>query len=73
MTNDSRKDYALIEVFNFYIRKNTNDRASDFEDFQLNLTKLSLRGFVSFAKDMQIPLDMLKLTTVWKKSSTNNT
>lgn len=50
------------------MRKNFDQRAADFENLQLNLRRLNLRGFVSFTKDMEIPIDMPRLNETWKKS-----
>jgi len=35
-------------------------------------SRLSLKGFLAFIKDMRIPIDHPRLIEIWKKSSSNN-
>ena len=52
------KEFAFTELFNYYARKNNNDKPNDFQNMQEGLKRLNLKGYVSFVKDMQIPIDM---------------
>ena len=66
------REFALTELFNFYVRRNVQERPSDFDDMQDGLKRLNLKGYVAFVKDMQFPIDMARLNQVWRKSSSNN-
>jgi len=53
----SSKDFkllelALLEIFSFYVRKNVQEKASDFENLQEGLKRLNCKGFFAFIKDM---------------------
>jgi len=45
-------ELALLEIFTFYVRKNIQEKANDFENLQEGLKRLNLKGFFSFIKDM---------------------
>jgi hypothetical protein len=61
----------LAEIFAVYVRKNP-EKHFHFDAMQEGHSRLSLKGFLSFIKDMQIPIDHTRLTEIWKKSSSNN-
>ena len=61
-----------MEIFNYYVRRNIPDRALNFENLQEGLKRLNMKGYVSFAKDMGVPVDMPRLTEVFRKSSKDN-
>jgi hypothetical protein len=65
------EDQALAEIFAVYVRNNP-DKSHHFQAMQEGQSRLSLKGFLCFIKDMQIPIDHPRLTEIWKKSSSNN-
>lgn len=61
-----------MEIFTYYCRKNIPDRSTNFNALQEGLKRLNLKGYVAFAKDMGIPIDVPRLTEVFRKCSRDN-
>lgn len=66
--NQMSLDLALTEMFNFYARR-YRDKHEDFEQQRDFLFYLTMRGFVAFVHDMEIPIDKPRVVEVFKKAT----
>jgi hypothetical protein len=57
-------------MFNFYARR-YSDKYTDFDQQHNNLFFLTLRGYIAFVNDMDIPVDKARVIEVFKKSCKN--
>ena len=57
-------------MFNFYARR-YSDKYTDFDQQLNNLFFLTLRGYIAFVNDMDIPVDKARVIEVFKKSCKN--
>lgn len=68
---DPKLEFALTELFNYYART-YEDKPKDFDHYHTQLFTISLRGYIAFTKDMEIPIDKARVIEVFKKASTNH-
>lgn len=64
-------EFALTEIFNYYSRK-YQEKYQTFDHNRENLYRLGMRGYIHFAKNMQIPIDKARVVEVWKKAAPDN-
>ena len=47
-----KKEFALIEIFNYYSRRDNDKPAANFDQMHTNLFTLNLKGYITFLNDM---------------------